>query len=260
MTDNITDHIRDAQSGQKPEYLIIYFHGYGSNGELMADYVGNLLGPMLPEAKMRFPDAPIEFGTDDKGRVHRSWFDVDQWVKTDTAPDREEVARRASVAAKAMNEYVDRVIKEEGIPENRVIIAGFSQGGTMAFYTGLLRDTQVGGVYALSGGAMDKLENPVSKPPVGLVAGANEVGGMYSGPEQTETTRDILEKKDFFVGSFIVPNQRHETSPRAMELLTGFTRTVTSDEFRAKMAASTPAVPTVNTGKTKPKSPGPSLP
>lgn len=119
----LTDHTRDTYNGKKPEYLVIYFHGYGSNGDLMEHYVGDLLGPMLPEAKMRFPDAPIVIGRDERGVEYRSWFDVEQWVKHDLAPDREEVAKRATAAAKEMNEYVDKVIKEEGIPRDRVIVA-----------------------------------------------------------------------------------------------------------------------------------------
>lgn len=253
MTDNITDHIRDTYNGKKPEYLVIYFHGYGSNGDLMEQYVGDLLGPMLPEAKMRFPDAPIVIGADDKGRQYRSWFDVEEWVRHDKAPDRDIVAERAAAAAKTMNEYVDRVIREEGISRDRVILAGFSQGGTMAFYTGLLRDAPVAGVYALSGGAMDKLQNPVSKPPVGLVAGAEEIGGDYSGPPQVELASAELKKMDFFLDTFIIPNQRHETSPKAMELLSVFARTVTSDAFKAKVAAVAPS-------QSRPQPPAPKRP
>lgn len=256
MADKITDHTRDTYNGKKPEYLVIYFHGLGSNGDLMERYVGDLLGPMLPEAKMRFPDAPIVIGTDDRGMQYRSWFDVDEWVKRDVAPDQKEVAIRATAAAKEMNEYIDRVIKEEGISRERVIIAGFSQGGTMAFYTGLLRDTPVAGVYALSGGAMDKLENPVSKPPVGLVVGADETGGDYSGPPQTLSARKKLDDMGFFVDSFVVPNQRHETSPKAMELLSVFTRTVTSDAFKAKVTAAAAPTPLRN----QPKPPAPPFP
>lgn len=126
----------------------------------------------------------------------------------------------------------------------------------MAFYTGLMADEPVAGVYALSGGAMDKIENPVSKPPVGLVAGEKEIGGDYSGPPQVALARKMLDEKGFFADSVIVPDQRHETSPKAMELLSVFTRTVTSDAFKAKVAAAQPAIPP-KTQQNQPRSPLP---
>lgn len=233
----LTDHSVDPQNGKKPEYLVIFFHGYGSNGALMAEHVGNLLGPLLPEAKIRCPDGPIEFYKMPDGKSGCSWFEIRDLFDGDTLPeDRSEIARRASAAAKDMNDYIDKVIAEEGIPEDRVIIAGFSQGGTMAFYTGLLRDSKVAGVYALSGGALDLLEHPVSTPPVGLVAGGKEAQD-YSGFPHAEKTHKALDAAGFFTDCVIIPGQGHDISPKSMELLSVFTRAVTSDGFKAKVAA-----------------------
>jgi phospholipase/carboxylesterase len=224
------------ENGGKPEYLVIFFHGYGSNGGLMAQHVGNLLGPLLPEAKIRCPDAPIIIHDKD-GLTLRSWFEIRDLTDGDRVPDDySEVARRATAAAQEMNDYVDKVIAEEGISRDRVIIAGFSQGGTMAFYTGLLRGEQVGGVYALSGGALDLLGNPASMPPVGLVAGALELQD-YSGAPQAQKTQAMLDRAGFFTDCAIIAGQKHDISPKSMELLAVFTRAATSPEFKARVAA-----------------------
>jgi phospholipase/carboxylesterase len=233
----LTDHSVDPKNGKPPEYLVIFFHGYGSNGALMAEHVGGLLGPFLPEAKIRCPDGPIEFYKMPDGKSGCSWFELRDLFDGDNLPeDRREIARRATTAAKEMNDYIDRVVAEEGLPEDRVIIAGFSQGGTMAFYTGLLRDSKVAGVYALSGGALDLLENPASRPPVGLVAGEREQQD-YSGAPHALKVRDALDKAGFNVDCVIIPDQGHNISWKSMELLSVFTRAVTSDGFKTKAAA-----------------------
>lgn len=227
----IHDYVREPYNGKKAEYLVIYFHGYGSSGALMEQYVGGLLGPLLPEAKLRFPDAPVQMGWD-----NHSWFELRDVIDTADVPELHGiVSARAAAAAQEMNDYIDRVIREEGIPADRVIIAGFSQGGTMAYYTALLRDTPVAGVFALSGGALDHIPEIRSRPPVLLVAGELEKQD-YSGAPHAEKTRRFLDEKGFFVESVIVPDQRHETSPKAMELLSAFTRTVASEAFRTKHA------------------------
>jgi len=98
----ISDYVRKPHNGEKPEYLVIYFHGYGSSGALMEQYVGDLLGPMLPEAELRFPDAPIQMGWD-----NHSWFELRDVIdETDTPTMHKTVAARAAKAAAAMNEML----------------------------------------------------------------------------------------------------------------------------------------------------------
>lgn len=239
----LTDHSVDPQNGKPPEYLVIFFHGYGSNGELMAQHVGKLLGPLLPEAKIRCPDGPIEFYTMPDGKPGCSWFELRDLFDGDNLPDnRAEIGRRARAAAGDMNDYIDKVLAEEGIAPDRVIIAGFSQGGTMAYYTALLRDAPVAGVYALSGGALDQLGEPVSKPPVGLVAGAQEAQDYSGAPHQRKMQAE-LDTAGFNVDCVIIPDQGHDISWKSMELLSVFTRAVTSDKFKAKAEAGQAAAP-----------------
>ncbi len=223
----LSDHSVGPKNGGKPEYLVIFFHGYGSNGELMAQHVGNLLGPLLPEAKIRCPDGPIDIHVpeDKNGPVLKSWFELRDLIEGDKPPDKAEIGKRATAAAKEMNDYINAVTAAEGIPDNRVIIAGFSQGGTMAFYTALLRDAPVAGIYSLSGGALDQLQNPVSKPPVGLVAGGNEEQD-YSGKPHALAVHKALDAAGFRADCVVIEGQGHDISWKSMELLSVFTRAV----------------------------------
>lgn len=223
-----SDVVVDPPNGQRPEQVIIFFHGYGSSGASMAQHVGNLLAPYLQSAKLYCPDGPILLGTDSEGRSYHSWFDVSDVLDN---PDCDVVAPRARSAALAAQEYIDDVIRREGISEDRVIIAGFSQGGTMAFYSGLLRATEVGGVYCLSGGALDRLADPVSRPPVGLLAGEHEHQG-YSGYPMAEKTRAQLDAQGFRVDCAVLRGQGHDISPESVKLLAQLTHFLTPKEPR----------------------------
>jgi phospholipase/carboxylesterase len=223
----LTDHSVAPQNGQKPEYLVIFFHPSGSTGEMMAHKVGTLLGPLMPEAKIRCPDGPVDLNW---GGI-RDWFPIKDLTENGTkSPDSYLMAERASAAAQDVNAYIDRVIAEEGIPENRVILAGFSLGATMAFYAALLRDKPVGAVCCLSGGAIDKfpLAQAKSKPPVGLLAGAKE-DGHYFNASQPPKTRDALEAAGFRTDCVIIPGQDHDITWKSMELLAVFARNVTAE-------------------------------
>ncbi len=221
----LRDRKRENASSDKAEYLVIFFHGYGSSGEMMEDYVGNLLGPKLPEATIRFPDGPIELGRDDEGHSYHSWFDIQDVLD---APDIDVVGPRAEAAAEDINAYIDRVMVEEGYDADHVILAGFSQGGTMAYYAGLLRDEPVAGVYSISGGALTKLDNPKVKPPVALIAGELE-DSDYSGNRHALRTHKLLDDAGFRTECVLIPGKYHEISEESLDLLAHFTHIVTPD-------------------------------
>ncbi len=221
----INDYTRPPDSGEKADVIVIFFHGYGSSADLMRQYVGDMLGPMLPNAQLRFPDGPIQMGWN-----NHSWFDVqDVLSNPDHHANKATVAPRAAEAAKAMNDYVSRVMAEEGVSEKQIVLAGFSQGGTMAYYTGLLRDEAVGGVYALSGGALENLQQPKSKPAVELVAGGLEQQD-YSGAPQADKAAQLLQAMGFAADSYIIEGQEHKITPKAMDLLAAFTKAATKQK------------------------------
>lgn len=232
----------------RTENIIIFFHGYGSSGAAMAQHVGNLLAPHLPDTKIFCPDAPIKIGEDRDGNTYHSWFPVEDMLDN---PDNDTSAARVRMAMPDIHAYIDDVLKREAISNDRVIIAGFSQGASTAFYAALLRDTPVAGVYSLSGGALDRLTDPQSRPPVALLAGEHENQG-YSGHPMARATHDLLKDMGFKTEAVVLPNQGHSISPESMRLLGQMTRYLTPD---------TPRLPAPQTEKTLQKqSPPPPAP
>lgn len=233
----LNDYSIDPKDGKKPEYLVIFFHGFSGDGCDAVKRVGGVLHPLLPEAKLRFPDAPIDLMPHPEDCAYqgpeeyrpqpgdikmRSWFDLMDML---TDPDSAKVRDRATAAAREINEYIDKVVAEEDISEDRVILAGFSQGATMAYYAGLLRDRPVGGVFSLSGGALDRIDH-ISKPPVFLAAGDLE-RGHYSGMPHALHTHPLLEQAGFKAECVIIPDHGHDASPQAMSLLADFVHRLT---------------------------------
>jgi|GEM_PF-1171144 len=222
------------------ENIIIFFHGYGSGGAAMAQHVGNLLAPHLPDTKIYCPNGPIKIGEDRDGRTYHSWFPVEDMLDD---PDNDKAAARLRMAMPEIQSYIDDVLKREGIGEDRVIIAGFSQGASAAFYAGLLREMPVAGVYSLSGGALDRLTDPQSKPPVALLAGEHENQG-YSGHPMARAAYGLLKDMGFKADAVVLENQGHAITPESMRLLGQMTRYLTPD---------TPRPPAVQPVKNKQK-------
>ncbi len=220
----IQDYSRDPENGKKPETLVVFMHGYGSSGDLMRQYIGDILGPMLPAAKLHFPDGPVQMGFN-----NHSWFDLHDVIdrQDDVGLLRRIAQERAPATARELNDYITKIAADAGIPETRVVIAGFSQGGTMAVYTGLSRETEVAGVFAISGGALDLSPEIKSKPQVMLVAGELE-NQHYSGAPHAVWFQTVLKQQEFRAEAEIITGQEHAASPKALELLRDFVLKVTA--------------------------------
>lgn len=55
---------------------------------------------------------------------------------------------------KASAAYLTSLVKKEiddGIPPNRILLGGFSQGAAMSIYTGLMSEFELGGIVSMSG-------------------------------------------------------------------------------------------------------------
>jgi phospholipase/carboxylesterase len=132
----------EIETAKNPTASIIWLHGLGADGNDFAPIVPELL---LPKTAIRFvfPHAPVRPVTINGGMQMRAWYDI-----TDGANRREdECGVRASQAL--IEALIDRE-KERGTKEERLVLAGFSQGGAIALHTGLRHPESLAGVMALS--------------------------------------------------------------------------------------------------------------
>ncbi|MFM2407693.1 MAG: hypothetical protein RL358_435 [Pseudomonadota bacterium] len=129
-------------SGENPQYSIIWLHGLGADGH---DFV-----PMMDELKLPvavryiFPHANKIPVTINNGFVMRAWYDIKQSAIA-AMPD--EAGIRSSI--KQIEAFIAAEMAR-GIQSEHIFVAGFSQGGAIALELGLRIATPLAGILALS--------------------------------------------------------------------------------------------------------------
>jgi phospholipase/carboxylesterase len=126
------------ETGARPEAAIIWLHGLGADGH---DFE-----PIVPELALKkpvrfvFPHAPIRPVTLNQGMRMRAWYDI---LQLGGGPE-DEPGLRAS------QKLTEDLVRAQGLPANRIVLAGFSQGGAIALLTALRYPERLAGVMALS--------------------------------------------------------------------------------------------------------------
>jgi phospholipase/carboxylesterase len=123
---------------------VVLMHGLGADGHDFETLVFELHLPAESAIRWVFPHAPIRPVTLNGGMPMRAWFDI---LGLDRRSEEDEVGIRDS--AEAIRRLVARE-RERGIAADRIVLAGFSQGGAMALHTALREPERLAGVLALS--------------------------------------------------------------------------------------------------------------
>ena len=123
---------------------VIWMHGLGADAHDFEPIVPELRLP--PELGIRFvfPNAPIRPVTVNGGMQMRAWYDV---LSMDLP--RQEDPDGVYASERAIDEVIERE-KKRGVPAERIVLAGFSQGGAMALHTALRYPDRLAGILALS--------------------------------------------------------------------------------------------------------------
>jgi len=150
-------------NGGKPQKLVIFAHGYGSNGE---DLIG--LAPYfakaLPDAMFVSPNAPEPVPGYAGGY---QWFPLSRL-------DPHTTAAGARGAATHLDRFIDAQLARYDLPASACALVGFSQGTMMALQVGLRRKAPLGAILGYSGmlAGVETLPAEIkSRPPVALVHG-----------------------------------------------------------------------------------------
>lgn len=146
-------------NGGRPARLVIFAHGYGSNGQ---DLIG--LAPywarLLADAAFVAPNAPEPMPGYPGGH---QWFAIS---RVDPAA----MAAGVQKAAASLDKFIDAEMKRYALPASAVALVGFSQGTMMALHVGLQRPEPIGAVIGFSG-VYTGAAKPKTRPPVLLVHG-----------------------------------------------------------------------------------------
>ena len=123
---------------------VVLMHGLGADGHDFETLVFELKLPSASAIRWVFPHAPIRPVTLNGGMPMRAWFDI---IGLDRRSEEDEAGIRDS--AEGIRALVARE-KERGVPADRIVLAGFSQGGAMALHTAVREPERLAGVVALS--------------------------------------------------------------------------------------------------------------
>ena len=127
-----------------PQASIIWLHGLGADG--------NDFAPLIPQldivdslaVRVVLPHAPRRAVTINNGMLMRAWYDISatDFRAIEDGPGIRDSAR--------LLEALVRREAEHGVPAERILLAGFSQGGAVVLHTGLRYPQRLAGILVLS--------------------------------------------------------------------------------------------------------------
>lgn len=135
----------EIATGPAPRASLIILHGLGADGNDFAPVARELDLSAIGDVRFVLPHAPTRPVTINGGYVMRAWYDI---LGADLAKREDEAGLRASMGE------VRALIRQEnerGVPSERIVLAGFSQGCAMALLTGLRHDARLAGIVGMSG-------------------------------------------------------------------------------------------------------------
>ena len=127
-----------------PNACVIWLHGLGDSGHGFAPIVPELKLPDSMSVKFIFPHAPERPVTINGGMRMRAWYDIKS-LDFNSRADLSGVLESAAHVETLIQEQVDK-----GIPTDRIVLAGFSQGGVIALHLAPRFKHKLAGVMALS--------------------------------------------------------------------------------------------------------------
>jgi phospholipase/carboxylesterase len=132
----------EVETAPGADRSIIWLHGLGADGHDFEPLVPELALPFA--VRFVFPHAPLRPVTINAGMMMRAWYDL---VSLDREAREDEAGIRKSAVEVAA--LIERE-KNRGIATQRIVLAGFSQGGAIALHVGLRASDTLAGVVALS--------------------------------------------------------------------------------------------------------------
>jgi phospholipase/carboxylesterase len=134
----------EIQTGREPSGCVIWLHGLGADGHDFEPIVPELVRPGERALRFVFPHAPVRPVTINNGFAMRAWYDI---AGLDRRTLEDEQGIRAS--QQAITALIERE-NARGIGSERIVLAGFSQGGAMALFSGVRYPHSLAGIMGLS--------------------------------------------------------------------------------------------------------------
>lgn len=134
----------ELTTGPEPKGTIIWMHGLGADGWDFVSIVKELGLPDDLPLRFIFPHAPLRPVTLNNGQVMRAWYDI-AMMELQRLPDEKGIRE-----SQRQIEVLLAREKVRGMAADKIVLAGFSQGGAIALQAGLRHAESLAGILALS--------------------------------------------------------------------------------------------------------------
>lgn len=134
----------ELETSPSPNSTVIWLHGLGADGNDFAPIVPELHLPTDLAVRFIFPHAPTMPVTVNGGFVMPAWYDI-----LEMEIDRKVDTPGLLASAAAINAFVSREL-DRGIDSEKIVIAGFSQGGAVAYQVALSHPKTLAGLLVMS--------------------------------------------------------------------------------------------------------------
>ena len=202
-------------SVEPPKGVVVFLHGLGADGH---DFKDIFTKPQFNKIRFILPHAPYQPVTINQGYEMRAWYDL---YDLSFENDEDELGMERS--SLSINKLIEDQISF-GIPSEKIIIGGFSQGAAMSFYLGLKYPKKLGGIAALSGylplkdKLTDSLKGKLANMPIFMAH------GLYDNVIEIGIADSSFEKlsKEFNSASFLKYPMGHEVCEKEIDDLSIF--------------------------------------
>lgn len=123
---------------------VIWLHGLGASGHDFEMLPAQLNLPKDSSIRFIFPHAPEIPVTVNAGYIMPAWYDILEMTEARKINE-QQLINSANEVHKLIQRELDR-----GIHSHRIMIAGFSQGGAVAYHAALTFPLKLGGLMGLS--------------------------------------------------------------------------------------------------------------
>jgi phospholipase/carboxylesterase len=135
----------EVNPGTAPRATIIILHGLGADGTDFLSFADELKLDAVGPVRYVFPRAPVRRVTINGGQPMRAWYDI---LNMDLVRREDEAGLRDSFTQ--VHALIDAEVAR-GVPANRIVLGGFSQGCAIALGAGLRYRERLAGLVAMSG-------------------------------------------------------------------------------------------------------------
>ena len=199
-----------------PNYLVIFLHGYGANGENLL-HLSHEFSHVLPDAHFISPNAvePWEGGFPDCYQ----WFSLNNGIERRNLHS---IANNIRNANKTLKSFIDKQLARFKLGPDRLFLVGFSQGAMMSIYQGLISLENLAGVISFSGKVVlpEMIgDNIKSKPDICLIHGESDSVLPF---ENFIEAKKILTSQDIPFESHAVPHLDHSIDIHGVRVAQAF--------------------------------------